>query len=340
MRPVLAPAAPSDLQPGPAPTFSIVTAAYQAADSIAECVESALAQTLPAHEIIVVDDGSTDHTAEHLAPYRDRITYIRQENRGAAAALNAGAHAATGDFVAILDADDAYEPERLAALSELAQARPDLDILATDAYLEVNGTVVGRFYDATPFEPERQRLEIIERCFVAWPAIRRARLLEVGGYDESMKFASDWECYLRLVYAGCRAGAVGEPLLRYRIGSERSLSDNRVEALRDRVRVLERAAQLELSAEERRQLDYYLGRRKRRVLLAESERALREGRSGARRLSLAVVTRSGMPTGTRLRAAAAAIAPRLAARRLAAIERSTGHAYSKRRPPEPDEPAA
>jgi glycosyltransferase involved in cell wall biosynthesis len=310
-----------------------VTAAYQAAASIADCVESALAQTLPAHEIVVVDDGSTDGTADRLAQYRGRIVYIRQENRGLPAALNAGVRAASGDFVAILDADDAYEPERLAALSELAQARPDLDLLATDAYLEVNGTVVGRFYETTPFEPEQQRLAIIDRCFVTWPAIRRARLLELGGYDESMRFAADWECYMRLLYSGCRAGAVDEPLMRYRIGSNLSLSDKRVETLRHRVYVLERAQQLDLSDGERRQLESYLGRRRRRALLAESERALRERRAGARRMALAVATASGMPAGTRVRAAAAALAPGLAAYRLAAIERRTGHSYMKRRPP-------
>jgi glycosyltransferase involved in cell wall biosynthesis len=336
VRPILAPEPPVDLQPGPAPTFSIVTPAYQAAASIAECVESALAQTLPAHEIVVVDDGSTDGTADRLAPYLDRIVYFRQENRGAPVALNAGVRAASGDFVAILDADDAYEPERLAALSELAQARPDLDILATDAYLEVNGTVVGRFYEATPFAAERQRLEMIERCFVAWPAIRRARLLELGGYDESMRFASDWECYLRLVFAGCRAGAVDEPLMRYRIGSNRSLSDNRLEALRDRVRVLERASRLDLSDEERGELEHYLARRRRRVLLGEAEQALRERRPGARQLALAVATTAGMAPGTRLRAVAAALAPRVAGRRLAALERRTGHSFMKRSAPGTD----
>jgi glycosyltransferase involved in cell wall biosynthesis len=340
VRPVIAPKPPSGLVPGPAPTFSIVTAAYQAAASIAECVESALAQTLPAHEIVVVDDGSTDGTADRLAPYRDRILYIRQENRGLPAALNAGVRAASADFVAILDADDAYEPERLEALSELARARPDLDIVTTDAYLEVNGTVVGRFYEATPFEPERQRLEIIDRCFVTWPAIRRAKLLDLGGYDEAMTFASDWECHMRLLYSGCRAGAVDEPLMRYRMGSNEAQSDKRVQTLRHRVYVLERAKRFALSDEERRQLEFYLGRRRRRVLLAESEQALRERRAGSRRTALAVATASGMPVATRVRAAAAAIAPRLAARRLAAIERRTGHSYAKRRLPDADDLAS
>ena len=337
MRPVIVPKPPSGLARGPAPTFSIVTAAFQAAASIAECVESALGQTLPAKEIVVVDDGSTDASVDRLAPYRERIVYVRQDNRGLPAALNAGVRAASADFVAILDADDVYEPERLAALSELAQARPDLDIVTTDAYLDVNGTVVGRFYEATPFEPERQRLEIIDRCFVTWPAIRRAKLLELGGYDESMTFASDWECYMRLLYSGCRAGAIDEPLMRYRMGSNQAQSDKRVETLRHRVYVLERAKQLALSDEERRQLEFYLARRKRRVLLAETEQALRERRAGSRRMALATATAAGLPVSTRVRALAAAIAPRLAARRLAAIERRTGHSYAKRRLPDTDD---
>ncbi|HEY2371354.1 MAG TPA: glycosyltransferase [Gaiellaceae bacterium] len=334
MRPILAPAPPNDLQPGPAPTFSIVTPAYQAAATIVETVESALAQTLPAHEIVIVDDGSTDSTAELLAPYRDRIVYIRQENRGTPAALNAGARAATGDFVSILDADDVYESERIAALTELAQARPDLDILATDAYLEANGTVAARFYEATPFASERQTLEIVDRCFIAWPAVRRSTLLELGGYDESLKIAHDWECYLRLLFAGSRAGAVDEPLMRYRIRGSGSLTDNRIEALRDRVRMLERALLLEPPAEERQAIERYLRLRRRQVLLAETEHALRAHRPDARRRSLKLAVSADLPAGTRARALAAAIAPRLAARRLAALERQTGHSYMKRAVPD------
>ncbi len=340
VRRVLAPPPLSGLQRGPTPTFSILIAAYQAAASIAECVESAFAQTARAHEVIVVDDGSTDGTAEQLAPYRDRIVYIRQENRGAAAACNAGARRATGDFVAILDADDTYEPPRLEALAELAQERPDLDILTTDAYVEVDGENAGRFYDETPFAPVDQTLVIFERCFIAWPAVRRSRFLELGGFDESMKIAYDWECWIRLLNAGCLAGAIDEPLMRYRIGGHQSLSDNRVAALQDRVRVLERASRLELSDNERAELEFYLRRRRRRALLAELDQALRTHRPDVRRLSLAVAVAPAMTAGTRARAVAAAIAPRAAARRLAWLEERTGHSYAKRRPPGTDASAS
>jgi hypothetical protein len=338
VRAFLAPPPPPGLQPGPAPTFSVLIAAYQAAGTIVECVESALCQTAPAHEVIVVDDGSSDETSKLLAPYEERIAYIRQDNRGAATASNVGARRATGEFISILDADDVYEAERLEALGELAIARPDLDIVMTDAHLEVEGDTVGRFFDKTPFEVAEQRLAIIERCFVAWPAVRRTSFLELGGFDESMRIGYDWECWIRMLNAGCRAGAIDEPLLRYRIAGHRSLTDDRVATLHSRVRVLELAARLDLSEPERAELDLYLGRRRRRVLLAESEQALRAHSADARRRALAVAISRGMPLSTRLRALTAAAAPQLAARRLASIEARTGQSRIKRAVPRRSQP--
>src|SRR5262249_14579403 len=121
------------------PTFSVVIAAYNVADVISGAIESALDQSHAPHEVIVCDDGSTDDLDRVLEPYADRITVIRQENGGEGSAKNAAARAASGEFVAILDADDEYLPGRLQALSQLALARPDLDILTSDAYLAVDG---------------------------------------------------------------------------------------------------------------------------------------------------------------------------------------------------------
>jgi hypothetical protein len=308
----------------------VVIATYQAAGTIAECVESVLAQTVAAHEVIVIDDGSTDGTTEALAPFAQRISYRRQENRGAPAATNEGVRAATGDFVVVLDADDAYEPERLRALTELAVARPDLDILMTDATLESGGVAVGRFTDRTPFATDAQSVAIFERCFIAWPALRRSLLLAAGGFDESLRIGYDWECWIRLLHGGALAGLVDEPLLRYRIAGEGSLTDNRAAALRYRVTVLERAATLDLSARERAELERFLPRRRRRALLAEAQLALREHAPDARRRALGVAVAAGMPGSTRARAVAAALAPGAAARRLERREAETGRSRIKR----------
>src|SRR5918995_4101698 len=103
VRPVLAPPTAESIgRRRAAPTFSAIIAAYQAADFVCDAIESLLAQTLPPIEIVVCDDGSTDDLAGALAPYRDRLVFLRKENGGEASAKNAAAKAASGDFIAIL----------------------------------------------------------------------------------------------------------------------------------------------------------------------------------------------------------------------------------------------
>ena len=92
---------------------SVVIPAFNAESYLAEAVDSVIAQSLPATEIVIVDDGSTDATAE-IAKYFPIVTYVRQENAGVAAALNHGSRVATGDFIAFLSADDIWKSDKLA----------------------------------------------------------------------------------------------------------------------------------------------------------------------------------------------------------------------------------
>lgn len=250
---ILAPAVVGRVERGETPTFSILISTYQSAPTLGVSVASALAQSRPALEIIVCDDGSTDDVEGVLHPYRERIRLLRKPNGGGASALNVAAEVARGDFVAILDADDVYDSRRIEALGELAAARPDLDIVTTDAYLEVDGAVVGRFNQTTPFVVDDQRAGILRSCFVGgWPAVRRSRVLAAGGWDDSLRIGYDWDCWLRLIFSGARAGLVDEPLMTYRIHAG-SLTSNRVASLEARVRLLERAlAEPSLSRREQR----------------------------------------------------------------------------------------
>ena len=149
-----------------------------------------------------------------LEPFGDRIVYLRKENGGESSAKNAAARAASGEFVVLLDADDVYLPERLEALGQLASARPDLDILTTDAFVEAGGETVRRVYaDASRFELGNQRRAILSGNFIhGHCAIRRESFLAVGGFDESIRFTADWDCWIRLILGGARAGLVYEPL--------------------------------------------------------------------------------------------------------------------------------
>jgi hypothetical protein len=292
----------------------VIIPAYEAAPSVGEAIESALRQTIRPHEVIVVDDGSTDDIEGAIAAYRSEIVFMRKEHGGVAAAKNAATRAASGEFVAQLDADDAYLPERLEALGELAAARPDLDILATDAWLEVDGRPVARFNRETEFAVRDQKSAVLTRCFCGWPAVRRLRMLEVGGFDESMSTAEDWGCLIRLILAGSSAGLVDEALYRYRLRDD-SLTASRPETLRDRVVLLEAASEHPgLNSDQRRSVARSIAAQRKSLLLAEAEAALRAGAPDARRRSLAVATARRVGARARLAGLAAAVAPGTAAR--------------------------
>lgn len=327
MRPVLAPPEPSNLAGGPTPAFSVVIAAYDAADTIADAVESVLAQTVHAVEIVVCDDGSRDDLVAALEPFRESITLVVQEHAGEGAAKNNGAfHARRGDFVVFLDADDAFFLERLEALGELAAARPDLDILTTDALLEIDGEVVRRCYEADwTFEVDDQRGAILERNFVfGHAAVRRTRFMESGGFEPSIRYGTDWDLWCRLVLEGSRIGLVDEPLAHYRL-RRTSLSADRPALLEGRCRVLERAASRDdLAPDERGRVQKALAREQRNALLACANAALLDGSPRARQLAIRVARTPSLPARTRARSALAALAPRLASKRLASAVELAG----------------
>lgn len=312
----LVPTAPEPVEPGgDSPRFSIVMATYEAADTVARSLESALAQTYPAHEVIVVDDGSRDHPEAALRPFADRITLIRKENGGGASALNAGMDAASGDYLAILDADDAYDPHRLEALAELARRRPDLDLITTDARFLVGGEETGTFAASNPFAVDDQRTAIFERCFPGgWPAIRLSRLREIGGFDEALRTGYDWDCWGRLILAGSGAGLVEEPYYDYNLHAG-SLTASRTSSMWDRVRVLEKfAANPALRETERPALQRALRTHRSRAVLAETQVAVEGSAPSTSLLRLAVAR--GIQPRARLAAALAAVSPALARRLL------------------------
>jgi glycosyltransferase involved in cell wall biosynthesis len=112
--------------------FSVVMPLFNKAAFVVEALNSVLAQTYPSHEIIVVDDGSTDESVSHIQSQSyPNLTLVRQSNAGVSVARNVGISAATGDFVVFLDADDRYRPNFLAALAKLADDFPGASILCT-----------------------------------------------------------------------------------------------------------------------------------------------------------------------------------------------------------------
>ncbi|MGZ8648152.1 MAG: glycosyltransferase family 2 protein [Solirubrobacteraceae bacterium] len=319
------------------PTFSVIIAAWNAAHLVGEAVESALAQTLPPMEVVVCDDDSEDDLSGALRPFGDRVTLLRIPHGGEGAAKNAAARHATGHFVAILDADDVYLPGRLQALAELARSRPDLDVLTTNSYLELEGRTIGTYYPTIASFPEDDQVAgIVEESSAIFgaAAVRRESLLAAGGFAVDMRTAADWELWMRLAIGGARFGLVDEPLHRYRL-QPGSLTADKASEWRGCVEALEHVREQATTTgpEVRAAYERSLHKHREWAILAEAERSLRSGSPDARSRARAVAFGPGFAARTRMKALVAAAAPCAAARLLDRRERRTGVSRLSRRLP-------
>jgi glycosyltransferase involved in cell wall biosynthesis len=197
-------------------TVSIVIPAYNAAKYLRETLDSALNQTYRDAEVIVVDDGSTDETPRILEQYGDRIQVLRQENHGRAAACNTGARAARGEWIAFLDADDIWLPDKLqrqvSECSQYAISHTNSfffgeyfkdDVLKTSVTPQYGGWVLDR---------------LLVGNFVTCSSVmmRREVYHYYGGFDTTFRYAEDWPLWLK-VCAEHELGYVERPLVRYRV---------------------------------------------------------------------------------------------------------------------------
>ncbi len=184
------------------PRVSVIVPAYNAAAFVRRAVDSVLAQTFKDLELLVVDDGSTDGTVDQLTSYRDRLRLIRQRNAGPAAARNRGLQAVVGDYVAMLDADDWWEPGKLAAQVALLDARPGIGFCSTATrVVDSSGAAVGDWPCSLP------SVALTEALFANAASVsgstsgvlaRRTLLLEVGGFDAALRGFEDPDLWIRL----------------------------------------------------------------------------------------------------------------------------------------------
>jgi glycosyltransferase involved in cell wall biosynthesis len=196
---------------------SVVMAAFDEEAFIAEALQSVLAQTYQPVEVIVVDDGSGDHTAEIAQAYD--VFLLRRPHLGASAARNAGLAVARGDYWTVFDADDLMPPERLASQVAYLEEHPELGMVLglTEAFVspgEPRPAHYNPVWDDGPFPA----------CAGTMLA-RRAVLEVVDPFDETLALAYDVDWLARAKDAGVRAGQVDELSLRYRIHRGNSTAD-------------------------------------------------------------------------------------------------------------------
>jgi len=224
------------------PLVSVIVPSFNYGHFLPATLESVRRQTWDAWECIVVDDGSTDDTSEIALAHAQtdpRIKCVRRANGGLAAARNSGLRAATGDYVQLLDADDALEPRKLETQVGFLERERDVGIVYGDV----------RYFDSVTRERRRALYsdedwmpktsgsgDVVVRALlrgnimvVNSPLVRRAVVDQVGWFDESLRSAEDWDYWLRCALARASFqyvdGAGALALVRVH---QRSMSQNRV----------------------------------------------------------------------------------------------------------------
>jgi glycosyltransferase involved in cell wall biosynthesis len=263
-----------------APLVSVVIAAYNSDATLPATLDSVLAQSYPNVEVVVVDDGSTDRTADVLAEYRNEVRVIRKPNGGLASARNAGCEAAHGEFIALLDADDLCVAERIAMQVSLMLRHPEVTLCSSEfSSFDESGMLAERdaanYYsrlgrargqlaslyggsgpvDLTPWPAGAESGTPAARAFIGtiYPALalgsfihpptvmfRREVWTHVGRFDESIRNGCDWEWLVRVARSS-KVGYIDHPLLNYRRSANQlSGHKHKLQVYRDGLSNLER----------------------------------------------------------------------------------------------------
>lgn len=183
------------------PGVSVIIPCYNGARFLPQAIDSVLAQSHPRVEVIVVDDGSTDETAEVVRGYSGRVRYLYQDNAGLSAARNAGIRAATHDFVSFLDADDCFHPHMIETMCKtLESLSPDYALVGCHAdWIDENGDgLVRRLHVVPTCREVRAKDLILMSRFPCTVLVGRAALTECGLFDPALKSSEDRDMWIRI----------------------------------------------------------------------------------------------------------------------------------------------
>lgn len=236
------------------PKISVIIPTYNRADLLKEAVDSVLAQTYQDFELLIIDDGSTDHTRELLVSYETHVTYLFQENRGVSNARNLGIRSSTGQYITLLDSDDLWLPSKLEQQVTVMEQDPNLQLCHTEE------TWIRRGVRVNPKKKHQKYGGYIFPCClplcVISPSsvmIRRMLFDEVGYFDEELPACEDYDLWLRITKT-YPVHFIETPLIIKRGGHDDQLSRKYWGIDRFRIQALEKLLQTgDLTPEQRKQ---------------------------------------------------------------------------------------
>ncbi len=211
---------------------SVIIPSYNNADYIEYSVKSVLEQDYTDYDIIVIDDGSTDHTKKVLEPYMDRIQYVFQENQGVSAARNKGLSLANGRYIVFLDSDDVMLPGKLAEQAEMLDNRPMLGCIHSGWHIVDSGGEI-----TNTIEPWHNAQTLDLKTWLMWKPVRLGAMMirrfwidVVGGFDINLSQAEDTDLLLNMSLKGCIMDWHYRPTINYRLHAGNITLDGLVQA--------------------------------------------------------------------------------------------------------------
>lgn len=219
------------------PKVSVIIPTYNRADFLTEAVDSVLNQTWRDFEIIVVDDGSTDGTRDVVGRYGDRIKYFHKQNKGPSSARNFGTSKAHGNFLAFLDSDDIWEPNKLDIQMNFLQSHPEIKLISCGSYImgnsrkrkfHIRGDLSGDLF-----------LTLYQRSFINTSSVVLTQdcFFQVGPFDETIQTAEDYDLWLKVARHFPMA-YLDTPLVGIRKHPDK-LSKNKIELRKNAIQVLQ-----------------------------------------------------------------------------------------------------
>jgi len=268
--------------PAPPVSVSVIIPSYKTAGLIAACLDSVFAQTYKDFEAIVVNDGSPD-TAELekvLAPYMDRIVYLKQENKRAAGARNNAIRHARGEFVAFLDSDDTWMPDHLASQMQLFAADPLLGLTYSNGWVGLAGEE-REFMERCPSSGEATFGSLlVERCQIPISTVvaRKQAIVKAGMFDEKLARCDDYDMWVRTAFHGAKIAYTRKLQARMPVGRPGSLSQSRAKMAEGYSTILEKYKQtLPLQDADRKVVEKRAAEIRARYLLEEGKNKLEQG---------------------------------------------------------------